>query len=204
MVELVHRTRDLGGGGPYLYLGLALPLAQSRALLAGLVRLWIAQGFGVGRIPIAPGTVGSLVGMVWFGLLLMTRSPWWFTAGIIAGIALSVWLCDVAEKALGQKDPSSVVLDEITAMPVCFFAWVAILVCQAGSLPAFGYFFCAQTWPLTLGTFVACRLFDIAKPWPVRQSQELPGGWGITVDDVLAAAYVNLIVLLVYAAKRLL
>ena len=168
------------------------------------MKLWIAQGFGVGRILVAPGTFGSVVGVLWFGLLLMTRSLWLFTGGTIAGIALSVWLCDVAEKALGKKDPSSVVLDEIAALPVCFFAWVAIRLCQTGSLPAFEYFFSSQTWPLTLGVFVACRFFDIAKPWPVRQSQCLPGGWGITIDDVLAAVYVNLVVLLVFAGKTLL
>jgi phosphatidylglycerophosphatase A len=168
------------------------------------VKLWIAQGFGVGRIPVAPGTFGSLVGVLWFGLLLMTGSLWLFTAGTIAGVALSVWLCDVGEKALGKKDPSSVVLDEIAALPVCFFAWVAILLCQTGSLPAFAHFFSARTWPLTLGVFVACRFFDIAKPWPVRQSQSLPGGWGITIDDVLASVYVNVVVLLVYAGKTLL
>ena len=142
--------------------------------------------------------------MGWFGLLLMPRSLWSFTAGTVAGIALSVWLCDVAEKALGQTDPGSVVLDEIVAMPVCFFAWVSILLFKTGSLPAFPYFFSAHAWPLTLGTFVACRFFDIAKPWPVWQSQSLPGGWGITLDDVVAALYVNLVVLLVYAAKTLL
>ena len=168
------------------------------------MKLWIAQGFGVGRIPVAPGTFGSLVGMLWLGLLLMTRSLWLFAAGTIAGIALSVWLCDVAEKTLGQKDPGSVVLDEIAALPVCFFAWVAIRLCQTGSVPGFGYFVSAQTWPLTLGVFVACRFFDIAKPWPVRQSQSLPGGWGITIDDVLAAVYVNVVVLLVYAGRTLL
>ena len=51
---------------------------------------------------------------------------------------------------------------------------------------------------------MACRFFDIAKPWPVRQSQSLPGGWGITIDDVLAGVYVNVAVLLVYAAKTFL
>jgi phosphatidylglycerophosphatase A len=168
------------------------------------VKLWIAQGFGIGRIPVAPGTFGSLLGMLWFGLLLLTGSFWLFIGGTIAGIALSVWLCDVAEKTLGRKDPPSIVLDEVTALPVGFVAWVAILLCKTGSLPAFAYFFSAQTWPLTVGVFVACRFFDIAKPWPVRQSQVLPGGWGITIDDVLAAFYVNAVVLLVYAGKTLL
>ena len=66
------------------------------------------------------------------------------------------------------------------------------------------YFFSAQTWPLTLGVFVAFRFFDVAKPWPVYQSQSLPGGWGVTIDDVLAAVYVNAVVLLVYGGKLLL
>jgi phosphatidylglycerophosphatase A len=168
------------------------------------VKLWIAQGFGAGRIPWAPGTFGSLVGVLWFGLLLMTGNMWLFIGGMIGGIGLSVWLCGVADKHLGQKDPGSVVLDEIAALPVCFFTWAIILLWKNGSLPAFASFFSAQTWPLTLGVFVAFRFFDIAKPWPVRQSQSLPGGWGITIDDVLAAIYVNTVVLVVYAGMTLL
>ena len=71
-------------------------------------------------------------------------------------------------------------------------------------MPGAAYFFSARTWPLTLGVFAAFRLFDVAKPWPVYQSQSLHGGWGVTIDDVLAAVYVNLVVLLVYAARTLL
>jgi phosphatidylglycerophosphatase A len=168
------------------------------------VKLWIAQGFGIGRIPLAPGTFGSLVGVLWFGLLLMTGSVWCFAAGILAGIALSVWLCGAAEEKLGQKDPASVVLDEIVALPVSFFGWVTIVLWQTGSLPAFAYFFSARAWPLTLGVFLASRFFDVAKPWPVYQSQSLPGGWGITIDDVLAAVWVNVVVLLIYAGGMLL
>jgi phosphatidylglycerophosphatase A len=167
------------------------------------VKLWIAQGFGIGRVPFAPGTFGSLLGMLWFGLLLQTGSLWLFLAGTLAAIALSVWLCGEAEQLLGRKDPGSVVLDEIAAVPVCFLAWVVVLLGKTGSLPEFSYFFSAQTLPSTLGVFVACRVFDIAKPWPVRQSQSLPGGWGITVDDVLAGFYVNAVVLLAYAGASL-
>ena len=168
------------------------------------MKLWVAQGFGVGRIPVAPGTFGSVVGVLWFGLLLLTGSLWLFVAGTIAAIALSVWLCGAAEKTLGQTDPGSVVLDEIAAIPVCFLGWVAVLVFKTGALPGVAQFFSAPTWPLTLGVFVAFRFFDVAKPWPVYQSQSLPGGWGVTIDDVLAAVYVNAVVLLVYAGKTLL
>ena len=168
------------------------------------VALWIAQGFGAGRIPWGPGTFGSLVGLLWFALLLRTHNLWVFAAGTIAGIALSVWLCGIAEKMLGRKDPGSIVLDEIAAMPVCFLSWMAILIHNTGSLPTLEAFYGARNWPLSLGVFAAFRFFDIVKPWPVRQSQSLPGGWGVTVDDLLAALYVNITVWLVYAGKLLL
>lgn len=154
------------------------------------MRLWIAQGFGVGRIPFAPGTFGSLVGLVWFGLLLASGNLWLFLIGTIMGLGVSVWLCGYAEQNLRQKDPGSVVLDEITAMPVCFLSWVAMSMRQTGAFPKLDSFISGTNALLPLGVFVAFRVFDIWKPWPVRQSQTLPGGWGVTVDDVLAAGYV--------------
>jgi phosphatidylglycerophosphatase A len=166
--------------------------------------LFIAQGFGIGRIPFAPGTWGSVVGVVWFALLLATGKLWVLIIGSIAGVALSVWLGDVAEKVLGQKDPGSVVLDEIAAMPVCFFAWLGILVWRNGTLPAVQQLVSKGNWPVVLGVFAAFRFFDILKPWPVRQSQSLPGGWGITVDDLLAAVYVNGTMLVVYLGRTIL
>jgi len=167
------------------------------------VKLWIAQGFGVGLIPLAPGTFGSVLGLGWFALLLLTGNLWLFAGGTVAGLALSVWLCGAGEQRLGQKDPGSVVLDEITAMPVCFFGWVAGLAWETGALPPPHIFFSARAWPVTLGVFALFRFFDVLKPWPVRQSQSVPGGWGVTIDDVLAAIYVNLAALLVYAGKTL-
>jgi phosphatidylglycerophosphatase A len=149
--------------------------------------LWVAQGFGIGRIPLAPGTFGSVLGLGWFALLLCTGNLWLYALGTILGLAASVWSCGRAEKILNQVDPSSVVLDEITAMPVCF----ATVVFGAGYLPPLAFFLFGKSWLLTLVTFGLFRLFDIWKPWPVRQSQKLPGGWGVTVDDFLAAIYVN-------------
>jgi len=176
------------------------PRAPDRAR-TNEVLLWIAQGFGVGRIPFAPGTFGSLVGLVWFGLLVASRKLWVLIGGTLAGVALSVWICDVAEKMLGKKDPGSVVLDEITAVPLCFFGWVGVVLWQTGSMPGAERFFSGENWPFTLAVVTAFRLFDILKPWPARQSQQLPGGWGITIDDVLAAGYVNALVLAVVGAK---
>ena len=153
--------------------------------------LWVAQGFGIGRIPFGPGTAGSCVGLLWFFLLLATGSPWLYLLGALLGLAVSVWSCDLAEKLLRQKDPRSVVLDEITAIPLCFLAWLGLLLRRDGKLPS-AKDFLQDDWLLVLIVFVAFRVFDIFKPWPVRESQALPGGWGVTVDDCLAAMYVNL------------
>ena len=156
--------------------------------------LWIAQGFGLGRIPVAPGTFGSLAGLAWFALLLATRSWMGFIGGTLAGLVLSVWLCGLGEAALAKKDPGSVVLDEIVALPVCFAGWLAVLVWKSGAWPGTEYFL--AHWPFTVGVFALFRIFDVLKPWPVKQSQSLPGGWGITLDDALAAVYVNGVVLI--------
>lgn len=159
------------------------------------MRLWIAQGFGVGRIPVAPGTFGTLLGLAWFALLLLPGRLWSLALGTLLGVLGSVWLCGVAENLLGRKDPGSVVLDEVAAVPVCFASWVALRVWRTGSLPGCDYFFAKTHWLPILGVLAAFRLFDIWKPWPVRQSQSLPAGWGITIDDLLAALYVNCVVL---------
>lgn len=159
--------------------------------------LWLAQGFGIGRIPVAPGTFGSVIGLAWFALLLLGGNLWIFLLGIVIGLALSVWLCGVGEKVLKAKDPGSVVFDEIAAIPICFTGWVVFHLIKTGAFPAPNFFFSKQHWLGTLGVFAAFRLFDVWKPWPARQSQELPGGWGVTVDDALAAIYVNVVVLIV-------
>ncbi len=165
--------------------------------MGSTLALWVAQGLGIGRISVAPGTFGSVLGLGWFALLVASGSLWVLVAGCVAGAALSVWLCDIAEKMLGKKDPGSVVLDEIAAMPCCFLAWVVIVASKTGAAPDLHYFISGKDWLLSLGVFAAFRLFDILKPWPANKSQNLPGGWGITVDDLIAASYVNVVVLLV-------
>src|SRR5947208_1736695 len=75
---------------------------SSSALEKCNLGLWIAQGFGVGLVPFGPGTLGSVVGVLWFALLLSSGSVWVLAAGTIGGLALSVWLCGAAEKVLQQ------------------------------------------------------------------------------------------------------
>lgn len=154
------------------------------------VALWIAQGFGVGRIPFAPGTFGALLGFAWFFLLLAFGDPLIFTSGALLGIIISVWSAGRAEIVLGKSDPGSVVIDEIIAIPFCFSG---LLLSHPNSEALFhpAYF---QNRPLTLfAVFVAFRIFDILKPWPINRSQKLRAGWGITIDDLIAAVFANLI-----------
>ena len=157
------------------------------------IALTVAQGFGLGRAPIGPGTFGSLLGFTWLGLLLLTGTLWLFFLGLVVGFGLSVWLCGIAEQILQKKDPSSVVLDEITALPVCFLPWIIQFWSVHHQLPGLPAFFTQRTQFATLGVFVLFRIFDIVKPWPIRASQSFAGGWGVTVDDFLAALYVLLL-----------
>ena len=163
--------------------------------------LWLAQGFGSGRIPFGPGTFGSLVGLLWMAALVAFNSPVIFVVGAILGIPLSVWVCGEGEKILKEKDPGSIVMDEIIAIPLSFMTWLAILHSQKNIWPAPDFFVSSPHWITSVAIFVLFRIFDIAKPWPIRASQKLTGGLGVTVDDVLASVYVNLVVLVVWWIK---
>ncbi len=155
--------------------------------------LWMAQGFSSGRIPFMPGTFGTAIGLVWVAALLVPGSGWCYVAGAVAGLIGSVWICGRAERILGQTDPGSVVLDEIAAMPLCCAGWLFLMFRRDGALVRPASLF-LDHWVWMASIFLAFRFFDILKPWPIRQSQRLPGGWGVTVDDALAAIYVNLVV----------
>jgi phosphatidylglycerophosphatase A len=88
-----------------------------------------------------------------------------------------------------MHDPNCIVIDEIIAIPICFLGWMAV----DPTIDCPMWFLTEGRWKITAGILFAFRVFDIWKPWPVRQSQRLPGGWGVTVDDVLAAIYVAII-----------
>lgn len=140
-------------------------------------------------MPKAPGTCGSLLGLLWTAVLYSISSLGW-TLGII-GLSLlaGVWVCSQAEKILKLRDPSCIVLDEILAVPIAGLGW--ILGCRQ-SIDAV---FPLENWGAA-AVFVLFRFFDIAKPWPVNIVQSLPKGWGVMADDFLAAAYAGLLLFL--------
>lgn len=158
-------------------------------MIANRIALWLAQGLGIGRIPIIPGTFGSGLGFLWFLLIAAPGNFAFFATAILFSFFVSVLCAEIAEKILKQHDPNSIVIDEIVAIPICFLGWMAV----DPSIDCPLWFFTEGRWKITLGILFAFRVFDIWKPWPVRQSQRLPGGWGVTVDDILAAIYVAVI-----------
>ena len=131
--------------------------------------LFLATGCGLGWIPFAPGTFGSLGGLVLvYGLSYLP--VWGYVAVEIAFIALGIWICTRAGQLMGRLDPPSVVWDEIAAFPIVF-AGVTL-----------------TPWTAVLG-FAWFRLFDIAKPFPVNRLERLPKGWGVMCDDLMAGVY---------------
>jgi len=112
-----------------------------------------------------------------------------FSVAILVSFFVSVLFSEIGEKILHQHDPGCIVIDEIVAIPICFLGWMAVEPAISGPM----WFLTEGRWKITLAILFAFRVFDIWKPWPVRQSQRLPGGWGVTVDDVLAAIYVAVI-----------
>jgi phosphatidylglycerophosphatase A len=136
--------------------------------------MFLATGGYIGRIPIAPGTFGSLIGIpVAYAFSLMGRSAE-FTA-VVMIIPAAAWIAHLAEKQLKQKDPGCIVIDEIAGMCV---ALVGIPL----------------SWATGLAGFFMFRVFDILKPPPVRQlDRRLHGGLGIVMDDIAAGAMTNIV-----------
>lgn len=154
----------------------------------------VAEGFGIGRSPFAPGTFGTGFGFIWIFLLLWPQSLWFYLAGMIGGLLAAVWIGSRAEIILGLKDPGSIVIDEITALPLAFLPAVFWTV-ENGAARPFSFYCIGQNVSMLAVTFAAFRLFDIAKPLGIRRVQALPGGWGLVLDDVLAAAAAGLVLL---------
>ena len=134
----------------------------------------MATGFGAGYSPVAPGTAGSLVGLV-LVFLVHNHSPLFYTVVVLTVFALGVHSADCIERATAEKDNRRIVIDEIAGMLVTCFL-----------LPSDpGY------W---IGGFVLFRALDVMKPFPARWiEQNLVGGWGIMLDDTVAGLYANLI-----------
>jgi phosphatidylglycerophosphatase A len=140
--------------------------------------IFLATGCYVGRIPIAPGTFGSLAGL----LICVVLSDICLIKAIFVTIAVtgcSIWIANEAEKLLKQEDPGCIVIDEIAGMMVTLLG-----------LPL-------DLFNATAG-FALFRMMDILKPFPIRLLEKrLPGGAGIVADDIAAGVFANILLRLI-------
>jgi len=127
----------------------------------------VGSAFGLGLVPFAPGTFGTLAGV---GIALLPGDV------AIAGAAAAVFVLGLM--LADARDPGWFVLDEVAAFPLVVLG-----------MPR-------PWWALALG-FLAFRLFDIWKPWPIRRVERLPGRFGVMADDVVAAAYAHVVLRMV-------
>jgi phosphatidylglycerophosphatase A len=173
----------------------------------------IATAGGLGYIPLAPGTWGSLAGCVLW-VLSMFYFPVWLGGNLLAwgasdaltaslyALALAaggVWASDRAARFSKAKDPQFVVIDEVSGQYLALMLGLPLgyraLASASGS-----YWFRLSNSSNHLGVinvglkyvllgFILFRIFDIWKPFPARQAESLPGGWGIMADDWVAGVY---------------
>jgi phosphatidylglycerophosphatase A len=156
---------------------------------------FIATACGLGYLPKVPGTWGSLAGLGLFWafqpaikqLIVQFHPDAYFavaqfnpgvilTAGLSLFLAiLGVWAAGQAAELVRSKDPQFVVIDEVSGQHLTYFLALAPV-----------------NWKYLLLGFILFRVFDIWKPFPARQAESLPGGWGIMADDWVAAVYAAL------------
>ncbi|HXJ17856.1 MAG TPA: phosphatidylglycerophosphatase A [Candidatus Polarisedimenticolia bacterium] len=185
--------------------------------------LFVATACGLGYIPLAPGTFGSLAG------LLAAMLPWWtlFALGAVSRdtavvsmsffgrsefdpfvgfqiwllaivAALGVWAASRSSDYWKQKDPQRVVIDEVSGQHLAIALGCGVPVSWKPDIPLTGFPFgqasvhSVLSWKYLLLGLILFRVFDIWKPFPVRQAERLPGGWGIMADDWIAAVYAAL------------
>lgn len=138
--------------------------------------------FGAGLLRPGPGTWGSAAaGLLWLGaagLFHLAPGPlgWWTLVAALCALAIGVPAATIVERESERPDPGQVVIDEVAGQ------WIALL-------------FARVNLSHLLAGFLLFRLFDIVKPWPARQLEHLPAGWGIMLDDVAAGVYALLVML---------
>jgi phosphatidylglycerophosphatase A len=140
---------------------------------------FIAFGGGLGLVPFAPGTFGTLLALPIFWIAAPRLDSALYLTGVALLFVLGVWACGVTGRALGQPDAGAMVWDETVAFLLVLFFTPAEIYWQAFA-------------------FIVFRFFDIAKPPPIRYYERMfKGGWGVMVDDVMAAFYTLLVLVTV-------
>ncbi len=141
----------------------------------------IATWFGVGLSPIAPGTCASLVALPIAWAIRATSGDPGLAVALMLVFAVGCWAAGAVAADSGVQDPAAIVIDEIAGQ------WLVLLATPLEPI----------AWLLA---FVLFRLFDIWKPWPVNWAdRHVKGGFGIMLDDVLAAGYALIVLIMAFA-----
>lgn len=138
----------------------------------------MATWFGAGLLPKAPGTWGSLAALPFaYGLLSLFPSPWVLLLGAVILFVPGCWASAKYASSTGRPDPGAVVVDEVVGQ------WMVLAIAP----------FSPMGWIMA---FLLFRLFDILKPWPISLAdRHIKGGFGIMIDDVIAAVFAMVIML---------
>jgi len=144
----------------------------------------VASGFGLGKLPVAPGTWGSAPVAVIFALMCWLGAGVWGTAVLMVVLAVfgsvaCVLFAPAAIEATGNKDPREVVVDEVAGQAVTFIGISAVGANQILITAVLG--------------FLLFRVFDIVKHFPARKVEKLPDGWGVLADDLVAGIYAAIV-----------
>lgn len=141
--------------------------------------LAFATGFGSGYAPVASGTFGTAVAILFY-LGVMRLEPPFYLLFCVAFIFFAIWTASIAEAHFGRKDPGEVVIDEIAGYLITMF-----MIPPAGITIVAGFFI--------------FRFFDIVKPPPARYiDKKMPGGAGIVLDDVMSGIYSWIVMYLLF------
>jgi len=135
--------------------------------------VFLATAAYTGYAPVAPGTVGSAVGLIVYLVVWRTQSRTVETLLIAALFVIGVWAATIAERHFGGTDPGPIVLDEVVGMLITL-AFIPVGIAGA------------------LAGFVLFRIFDVVKPYPAARFETLHGGLGVMADDAMAGIYANL------------
>jgi phosphatidylglycerophosphatase A len=135
--------------------------------------VFLASAGYTGYVPFAPGTIGSLVGLVLYAGIHWAHAPLVAELAILAVVlVVGVWAAGITERHLGLEDPGPVVIDEVAGM------LITLVLTGVG-------------WSGAVAGFLLFRFFDIVKPYPASKLERLGGGLGIMADDVMAGLYAN-------------
>jgi phosphatidylglycerophosphatase A len=172
--------------------------------------IFVATAAGLGYAPKAPGTFGSIVGVALSWVLLKLwphismRETWpvmgnfsvpYIVPALLLTLvvaAIGVWASDRTANYLGKKDPQIVVVDEVSGQMIPLLFALGTTESYLDGMSNFhnGFWWHGDPrWKYLLVGFILFRLFDIWKPFPARQAESLPGGWGIMADDWIAGIY---------------